>query len=60
MAREADAEVGLRVSAVSARLPRHQFTSAPNTMTSLGFSPHLDKEQLAERTVDMVLRGIRA
>jgi len=34
--------------------------SAPNTMTSLGFSPHLDKEQLAERTVDMVLQGIRA
>lgn len=34
--------------------------SAPNTMTSLGFSPHLDKEQLAERTVDMVLHGIRA
>ena len=34
--------------------------AAPNTMTSLGFSPQLDKDQLAERTVDMVLRGIRA
>jgi AcrR family transcriptional regulator len=34
--------------------------SAPNTMTSLGFSPQLDLEQLGERTVDMVLRGICA
>ena len=32
--------------------------SAPNTMTSLGFSPQLGKDQLAERTVDMVLQGI--
>jgi AcrR family transcriptional regulator len=34
--------------------------AAPNTMTSLGFSPQLDKDQLAERTVDMVLQGIHA
>ena len=33
--------------------------AAPNMMTSLGFSPQLDKEQLAERTVDTVLQGIR-
>ena len=32
--------------------------SAPNMMSSLGFSPRLDREQLAERTVDAVLRGI--
>ena len=32
--------------------------SAPNTMTSLGFSPMLGKDELAERTVDMVLHGI--
>ena len=34
--------------------------SAPNTMTSLGFSAQLDTDQLGERTVDMVRRGIRA
>jgi AcrR family transcriptional regulator len=34
--------------------------SAPNTMTSLGFSPQLDLQELGERTVDMVLRGICA
>ncbi|HEY7103369.1 MAG TPA: TetR/AcrR family transcriptional regulator [Mycobacteriales bacterium] len=34
--------------------------SAPNTMASLGFSPELDKNELAERTVDTVLRGIGA
>jgi AcrR family transcriptional regulator len=34
--------------------------AAPNTMTSLGFSPQLDLEELGERTVDMVLRGICA
>jgi AcrR family transcriptional regulator len=34
--------------------------SAPNTMSSLGFSAQLDPERLAERTVDMVLRGIAA
>jgi hypothetical protein len=34
--------------------------SAPTTMSSLGFSPRLDAVDLAERTVDMVLRGIRA
>ena len=33
---------------------------APNTMTSLGFSQHLDPDRLAERTVDTVLRGIAA
>jgi AcrR family transcriptional regulator len=32
--------------------------SAPNTMASLGFSPELDKDRLAERTVDVVLQGI--
>jgi AcrR family transcriptional regulator len=34
--------------------------SAPTTMSSLGFSPRIDAEDLAERTVDMVLRGISA
>jgi AcrR family transcriptional regulator len=34
--------------------------AAPNTMMSLGMSPRLDPEGLAERTVDMVLRGIQA
>jgi AcrR family transcriptional regulator len=34
--------------------------AAPNTMTSLGMMPRLDPEGLAERTVDMVLRGIHA
>jgi AcrR family transcriptional regulator len=34
--------------------------AAPNTMTSLGMMPRLDPEGLAERTVDMVLRGIGA
>jgi AcrR family transcriptional regulator len=34
--------------------------AAPTTMTSLGFSPRLDPEGLAERTVEMVLRGISA
>jgi AcrR family transcriptional regulator len=32
--------------------------AAPNTMASLGFSPELDRDRLAERTVDTVLRGI--
>jgi AcrR family transcriptional regulator len=32
--------------------------AAPTTMSSLGFSPRLDSEELAERTVDTVLRGI--
>jgi AcrR family transcriptional regulator len=34
--------------------------SAPNLMSTLGFVPRLDEEQLAERTVDAVLRGITA
>ena len=34
--------------------------SAPNLMSTLGFVPRLDVEQLAERTVDAVLRGIAA
>jgi len=34
--------------------------SAPNIMSTLGFSARLDPERLAERTVDMVLRGIAA
>lgn len=32
--------------------------SAPNMMSSLGFAPRLDRERLADRTVDTVLRGI--
>ena len=32
--------------------------SAPNIMSTLGFSARLDSERLAERTVDMVLQGI--
>ncbi|HEY6748129.1 MAG TPA: TetR/AcrR family transcriptional regulator [Mycobacteriales bacterium] len=32
--------------------------SAPNMVSSLGFAPRLDTENLAERTVDTVLRGI--
>jgi AcrR family transcriptional regulator len=32
--------------------------SAPNLMSMLGFSPRLDVDDLAERTVDAVLRGI--
>jgi AcrR family transcriptional regulator len=34
--------------------------AAPNTMASLGMSPRLDPDGLAERTVDTVLRGICA
>jgi hypothetical protein len=34
--------------------------SAPMLMSTLGFVPRLDVEQLAERTVDAVLRGIAA
>jgi AcrR family transcriptional regulator len=32
--------------------------SSPNMMSSLGFAPRLDPENLAERAVDTVLRGI--
>jgi AcrR family transcriptional regulator len=34
--------------------------AAPSLMSTLGFLPRLDAEQLAERTVDAVLRGIAA
>jgi AcrR family transcriptional regulator len=34
--------------------------SAPNMMSTLGFVPRLDIDELAERTVDAVLRGIAA
>ena len=34
--------------------------SAPTMMSTLGFVPRLDVEDLAERTVDAVLRGIAA
>jgi AcrR family transcriptional regulator len=32
--------------------------AAPNTMSSLGMSPRMDHTDLADRTIDMVLRGI--
>jgi AcrR family transcriptional regulator len=34
--------------------------SAPNMMSTLGFVPRLDVDELAERTVDTILRGIAA
>jgi AcrR family transcriptional regulator len=34
--------------------------SAPNMMATLGFVPRLDVDELAERTVDTILRGIGA
>jgi AcrR family transcriptional regulator len=34
--------------------------SAPNMMSTLGFVPRLDVTELAERTVDAILRGIAA
>ncbi|HST63841.1 MAG TPA: TetR/AcrR family transcriptional regulator [Mycobacteriales bacterium] len=32
--------------------------SAPGTLSALGFAPRLDEDDLAERTIDTVLRGI--
>ena len=34
--------------------------NAPNMMATLGFAPRLDSEDLPERTVDLILRGLAA